>query len=175
VAPDPNQEVHGNQRDFPEHIEEDEVERHEHADQAKFEQQEQGVEFLDAFADVSPGNEDADGRQQRGEQHEPEAEAIQAHVITDLGRADPRQVGHEGELATRPVTRCQSERKEEGRGGESQRQAPQRFFVFPRQQEHDQETGQRKKQDCIQQVHRAPPARPAASKSRNDPSNTQAA
>jgi hypothetical protein len=46
VAPDADQEVHRHQADFPEDVEEEQVLRQEDADQAEFQQQQEGVEFL---------------------------------------------------------------------------------------------------------------------------------
>ncbi len=51
VAPDADQEVHRHQRDFPEHVEQEQVLRDEDADQAEFEQQQEREEFLDAVLD----------------------------------------------------------------------------------------------------------------------------
>src|SRR5262249_40161620 len=46
VAPDADQEIHRNKAHFPEHVEEEQVERYENADQSELEQQQKGMEFL---------------------------------------------------------------------------------------------------------------------------------
>ena len=63
VAPDADQEVHGHQRHFPEHVEQEQVERDEDADQAEFEQDQKREEFLHAVIDMFPGDQHRDGRQ----------------------------------------------------------------------------------------------------------------
>ena len=51
--------------------------RQEHADQAELEQDQEGVKLLDPLIDVVPGDQHANGRQQCGEQHQPQAEAVE--------------------------------------------------------------------------------------------------
>ena len=46
MAPDADQEVHRNERDFPEHVEQEQVERGEHADHTELQQQQEGVEHF---------------------------------------------------------------------------------------------------------------------------------
>jgi hypothetical protein len=86
VAPDADQEVHGHQRDFPEHVKQEEILRHEDAHQAEFQQQQEGEEFLDAILHGAPGDQHADGREEGGEQDEPEADAVDGDVEVNLGR-----------------------------------------------------------------------------------------
>ena len=59
VTPDPDQKVHGNQRDFPEYKEQEEVEGAEYADQSEFQQQQECEELFDVFVDGPPGEQHA--------------------------------------------------------------------------------------------------------------------
>ena len=52
-APDADQEVHRQQHDFPEHVEQEEIERHEHAQHARFQQQEQNAVGFHVLVDRS--------------------------------------------------------------------------------------------------------------------------
>src|ERR1019366_472182 len=47
AAPDPNQQVHGNQHRFPEDEEQEEIQRHEDAEHARLQKQKPDVVFLD--------------------------------------------------------------------------------------------------------------------------------
>src|SRR5262249_44909862 len=60
VAPHSDEEVHGDKRNFPEHIEEEQIQRHEYANDTKFEQQQERVEERRLFLDVVPGDEHRD-------------------------------------------------------------------------------------------------------------------
>ena len=95
VAPDADQEIHGHQHDFPEHEEQEQIPCGEDTDEAEFEQQQEGEEFLDLVVDGFPREQDGDGRQERGEDDQPETEAVDAHVIVDFGILDPDEVGDE--------------------------------------------------------------------------------
>ncbi len=86
VAPDADQEVHRDQRNFPERVEQEQVERDEYTDQSEFEQDQEREKFLHAMVDVFPGNQDRDRREQRGQQHQPQAQAVQSR--RDNGSAD---------------------------------------------------------------------------------------
>ena len=57
VAPNADQEVHGEEHDFPEDEEEEEVERKKNADHAGFEDQQHDEKFFDAGVDAVPGAE----------------------------------------------------------------------------------------------------------------------
>ena len=82
---------HRDQRELPEGVVEEEVERDEDAEHRDLLEQEEGVEELLALADGVPGDEDAEGGEEAGEHDEPHGEAIDAEVVADGGRADPRR------------------------------------------------------------------------------------
>jgi hypothetical protein len=54
VAPDADQQVHGDEHHFPEEEEKEKVEGEEDADDANFEKQDGDEEFLDALLDAAP-------------------------------------------------------------------------------------------------------------------------
>src|SRR5579883_907599 len=89
VAPDADEEGHGDQHDFPEEEEEEEIEGEKDPDDADFEQKEHHVEFLDAVVHAIPGSHDAERREEGGEDDEEEADAVDAEVIVDRRGGDP--------------------------------------------------------------------------------------
>ena len=87
ASPDPDQQVHRDEHGFPEHEEEEEIERHKDAEHAGLKKQKPDVVFLDAILDRGPGREDRDPSQKRGEHDQQEGNAINAEHIP---RADGR-------------------------------------------------------------------------------------
>ncbi len=176
VAPDADQEVHGHQRDFPEHVEQKQVLRQEHAHQPEFEQQQKRVELLHAVLDGAPGDQHADGRQERRKQHQPQAHAVGRHVVVDVGRGDPRHV--QGELLAGHAAveyhgqgqRCRERRQRNGEGPDAAA-----LRRRTRHQQRDQESRQRQRQNEGRQVHRRPPAIPIATISSTEPNSTHVA
>src|SRR6202165_56934 len=64
TAPHADQEINRNKHHFPEHVEQEEVERHENAQHPYLEQQEENVIFLRSYLDRAPGRQDRDRPQQ---------------------------------------------------------------------------------------------------------------
>ncbi len=87
-APHPDDEEHRDQTAFEEHIEEDEIERGEHADHQRLQQQERDHVFGDARLDGFPAGQDAEGHEARREHDEQHGDAVHAHVIADA-EAEP--------------------------------------------------------------------------------------
>ena len=58
-APDCDEQIHGDEHGFPEHVEQDQIQCTEHAEHRRGHEQQAEVEFLLAFADVGPGTHDA--------------------------------------------------------------------------------------------------------------------
>src|SRR5260370_29241454 len=83
-----DQERHGNQRSFPEHVEQEHVQRQENADHRRLQDQEENEELLYAIVDRLPGDQDAKRDKQSSEQHQPHGDTVHAQVITD-SLADP--------------------------------------------------------------------------------------
>ena len=95
-APDPDDQVHGNQHHFPEDIEQDHVEGAENPDHRGFHNQQGDHEFADPGPNSCPGGDHADRREQRGEQDEPQTDAVDSERIVD--RRGPNPLGHLGKL-----------------------------------------------------------------------------
>jgi len=93
-APDPDQEVHRHQGEFPKNVEEDHIQREEHTHHAHFKQQEEAHKTVDAFLHRLPGGEDGDGCQESGQQHHQYTDAIHAQMKTDrvTAQGKPRKV-----------------------------------------------------------------------------------
>src|SRR5712671_2064453 len=89
VSPDADQEIHGDQHDFPEQEEEKEVKREKHADDADFEHQQHDEEFFDAVVDAVPGGQHGDGSKERGEDDQEQVDAVESEVIVDRRDVDP--------------------------------------------------------------------------------------
>ena len=102
AAPDADDEEHRDQAALEEQIEEHEVERAEHADHQRFQQQERDHVFLHARLDRVPAREDTDRHQEGREDDEGQRKPVDAHVIGD-GVAEPGMVLDELEAAVRRV------------------------------------------------------------------------
>src|SRR5438270_811853 len=64
MSPDADEEVHGDEHDFPEEEKEKEVERKKNADDADFEHQQHDEKFFEAMMNAVPGREYGDGSQE---------------------------------------------------------------------------------------------------------------
>src|SRR6185369_2725836 len=96
-TPDADDEVHRDQHDFPEDVEEKEIERDECAEHADFQQKEAGHVTLYLLVYCIPGPENGN-RHDEGRQHyEPEAYTINADVIVhpEWTGLDPGHVENE--------------------------------------------------------------------------------
>ena len=90
AAPDPDEEVHRDEHGLPEHVEEDEVEGHEDPDHARLEQEHEDHELAHPLVDVVPGPEQGEGGEEGGEQDQPVADPVDAHVVGDAVGRNPR-------------------------------------------------------------------------------------
>ena len=88
VSPHADHEIHRDQRELPEDEEEEQIERDEDADHGRFDHQQRDEEALHVFVDRFPGAEDRERREERGEQDQKQADAVDAEVVVD-GLADP--------------------------------------------------------------------------------------
>jgi hypothetical protein len=84
AAPDADQEVHRHQGELPEDEEQEQVLGQEHTHHAHFQQQEEDHEILDPLLDRLPGRQDRDRGQEGGQQHQQDAQPIDAHEIGDI-------------------------------------------------------------------------------------------
>jgi hypothetical protein len=74
---------------FEEGVEQDAVERAEHADHQARQDQERAHVLVDAFGDDFPGRDDHHEVDEGGEQHEPEGDAVDADVVVHVEALDP--------------------------------------------------------------------------------------
>lgn len=126
-TPDADQEVHRQQHDFPEDIEEEEVERHEDAEHAGLEQQEQHQIAANGFGDAPRGHhrQHAD---QRGEQDERQADAVDSQAIVHVPVADPRLGDAQLDRRVGRVEPLQDQQRQAERDrGDDEREDPHRF------------------------------------------------
>ena len=89
TAPDADQEIHRQQHHFPEDVEQEEIQRHEHAHHAGVEHQQQGEVTLDALFD-SEADEHRDEADQRRQQDHRDADAVHADEVIDVVGRHPR-------------------------------------------------------------------------------------
>ena len=110
-----DEDGHGDQRQLPEAVVEHQVERDEDAEHGGLLDEEEDKKDLTAGLDRVPAGKHADGGEQAGEDHEPEAEAIDANVVEDGRAFDPGLVDDELEAVPRQiVVEGQMEREAEG-------------------------------------------------------------
>src|SRR6185437_6509887 len=178
MAPDADQEIHRDQRYFPEHIKEEKIEGTEDAHESKFEQQEKREELFHAAVDAAPRDENANGRKKRGENDQPQAEAVERDVIANRRTVDPRYVRFEHICAgaSKPEWRNESERSNESQERDDQCEHANRAGPLLRDEQRQDESDQRQEEDGIEEIHyRAPPMMPIAIRTRTEPSTTQVA
>ena len=87
-----DEQRHGDQRELPEAVVEEEVERDEDAEHRDLLEQEEDVEGLAAGLDGVPRGEDAERGEEAGEDDQPHGEAVDAEVVADGGGGDPGEV-----------------------------------------------------------------------------------
>ena len=107
-APDPDDEVHRNQHHFPHHIEEEEIERHEDADHARCQHEQQRVEATLALGDVAPASQNRERHEEGGEQDEEQRDPVHADRVVNAPRGDPGSI--DGELHAAVRNKCPPER-----------------------------------------------------------------
>ena len=103
VAPDPDEEVHRDEHRVPEHVEQEEIERDEDADHRGFEREDEDRELLDLLLHALPRREQRNRREEAGEHHQQQADAVDADVVVDAEGRDPRHPLDELEVGRRGV------------------------------------------------------------------------
>ena len=90
-------EVHRDQHDFPEDVEQEEVQADEHPDHAGLQQEHAGVELFHLLPDRRPRGQDRDEAQDRGEQNQQHRDAVHSNQVFDLvlAPANPACLGDE--------------------------------------------------------------------------------
>ena len=122
AAPDADDQEHRDQNGFEEDIEQDEIERAEHADHQRFQHEKRDHVFLHPVLDRFPARQDADRGQKGRQQDEEHRNAVDAHVIIDPEGRDPRNLLDELEIRRRIV----EPDPQENRHHEGRKRCPQR-------------------------------------------------
>ena len=123
VAPHADHEIHGDQRQFPEDEEQEEVERNENADHGRLDHQQRDEEAFHIFTDRFPGAENGDRREERGQQDEKEADAVHAQVVMNRV-ADPSAIFGELISGVRRAEATQQEQRNREFGEGSRERNP---------------------------------------------------
>ena len=90
AAPDADEEVHRHEHHFPEQEEQQEVEADERAHHAGLQDEQEDVVLLQALGNRRPRRQDGDGAEERRQQHEQRAEAVDAEEVLRADRRNPR-------------------------------------------------------------------------------------
>src|SRR5262249_8148984 len=98
TTPDTDQEIHGHQHDFPEHIKQKQVERTEDSDHSRFEQQHENEVFLQTSVN-GPGGENSQRGEQCSQEDQKNTDSIDTHRVVDAERGNPWHFN--GELKVR--------------------------------------------------------------------------
>ena len=158
-SPDTDQEKQGNQGELEEHIEQQQVHRAEHAEQAHLQKQQQNVILANPLADGGHTRPDRQRRQQRRQHDEPDTNSVHAYAITDIHSReaavdfrDPGRMGLEhklarlGSLGRSLVVRPHSEKREQQRSHRySQRKSRNNFILPATGNKQQPRAGQRRK------------------------------
>ena len=88
-APDPDDEVHRDEHGLPHHVEQEEVERHEDAEHAGREHEQQRVVRARLAADGGAAAERREQHDEGREQHHHQRDAVEAEREADAPRRDP--------------------------------------------------------------------------------------
>ncbi len=158
VAPAADQEVHRDEGQLPEDVKQHQVERHEDADHAAFEQQHQEQVRPQPLLDPLPGENQHQHGQEGGEQHQEEAQPIHPDEVLDLELLHPGQALDElhARLAGLPPGPQQAGDRE---GGQAHQQRPPLLQPRARQDQQHQrsregEEGDDRKQWDVQWIHK---------------------
>ena len=89
VPPDGDDEVHADQAEVPEDEEQEQVERQEHAQRGRLEEEEEAVVGAFAPAQVERVGH-RDGEQQRAQRHQRQGDAVHPDLVAHAERGDPR-------------------------------------------------------------------------------------
>ena len=158
-APDPDEEVHRDEHDLPEHVEEEEVEGAEDADHPRLEEEEERVVLLLALRDRRERRVHGDEREERRQEDEERRDAVHAEGVLRAERGDPVVRLAEEEVARRPEPREGPQRdREEELGAREERRDPADEARLLARHEEDRE-GPRDRQEDEQReesVHAAP-------------------
>ena len=88
-APDADQEIHRDQHDLPEHVEQEQVNGHEGAQHAGLQEQEKELILLDPVPHITPAGQQHQRGQKAGQQHQKQADAVHPDVVLDAEILNP--------------------------------------------------------------------------------------
>ena len=142
VPPDGDDEVHADQAEVPEDEEEEEVERQEHAQRGRLEEEEEAVVGAFAPAQIERVGH-RDGEEQRAERHQRQREAVDADLVADAERGDPRHRLDHGRQRTARVAQPDDDHEGERHQRETQCDAADDNGALARQEGHDQRAQER--------------------------------
>ena len=175
MPPHPDEEVHRDEHHLPEEIEEEQIERQEDADDAGEHPQQLEVEEADPILNLGPRGDHRHDAQERGEQHEQQAEAVEAEMEPDAERIDPPDVDIGEPGPRRAVARSRTSDPQRDRDREIDadpgERDPARPAVAPAighpgdhagDERHEDEPDQDHKKMTIVVMTSAPTVRPAA-------------
>src|ERR1700687_6267899 len=83
MAPDRDQEIHGNQHQFPCEVEQEQITRQEHAGDSSQYPEQVEVEEPDRFLDLSPGCQHRHYAEEEREHEQQQAQAVQGEMEMD--------------------------------------------------------------------------------------------
>ena len=89
TAPDADDEVHGHQHGLPEDEEEQKIQRHEDAQHAGLQEQEEGVVFLQPVFNGVPTRKNCQHADDGGQHHQQQAQPVDADVVGGAQRGNP--------------------------------------------------------------------------------------
>jgi hypothetical protein len=83
-APDPDEQIHGDEHHLPEDIEEDKIHGTEDADHGGLHNQQTDHELLHPLADIGPGTKDTEGHDKGGQHDQQDADPVEAQGILNV-------------------------------------------------------------------------------------------
>ena len=134
VAPHADEEVHRDQDEVPEHVEEEEIQSGEDAQHRRLEQQHEDRELLDLLVDTLPRRQQRDRRQEAGQDDQHQADPVDSQVVVDAKRRNPGHPLDELELLTRCggiESRPQRQRCPKGEDGDGKRNLANQAVALP--------------------------------------------
>src|SRR5271156_837605 len=155
AAPDADQKIHRHQHHFPENVEQHEVQRHENAQHAGLQQQQQDVIFLFAFVDRRPGRQNRNRAQHRGQQHHQETQPVNSQREMRADGRNPVGIFHKLELRrARPGLKAPDQRQRDQQPEEPEQIAHPAMQVsaLARNKKHQDRANQRREKDRAQDV-----------------------
>ena len=147
AAPQLDQEIAGDQHQFPEDEEEDQIDRDEDADDGGLKcQQGHKIQF-DLLSNRVPGMHHDQGGEQCGEADEQDADAVHREVVADPERRDPPQsLGELHRGGVRYKAQQEDDRQDEFQRRDGQRRVLDQILVIQQPQGEGSEQGEEEQQ-----------------------------